>query len=238
MKRISSLAIGAAAAALALAGVSVIAQDKMPLRPSAKGNWGAAIAASDGGHLLGNPEAPLKLVEYMSYTCSHCAEFAQQGEGAIKLVYVPTGKVSFEIRHLLRDPVDLTATLLTHCGETRKFAANHAAIILRQDEWFAKARAATQAQRARWQFGTNASRRQAIASDLGFDDIMEKRGYRRADINRCLADETKAESLAETSMRDIETHGLQGTPSFLINGKLLDGVHAWAPLQKALDSRL
>lgn len=231
MTSYTKLVAMAGAVALAASGGATLAQK------AKKQNWLVTVAENDNGHRLGNPEAETKLVEYMSYTCDHCATFAREGEGAIKLAYVPTGKVSFEIRHLLRDPLDLTAALLTHCGAPNKFMQNHAAIMLKQDEWFAAARKTTQAQRSRWQFGSNAARRQAIASDLGFYDIMERRGYSRADLNRCLADEAKARELAETSVRDVQTYGLTGTPSFVINGELLDGVHAWKPLQAELDKR-
>ena len=191
------------------------------------------LQASDDGHLFGNPEAEKKLIEFMSYTCSHCAEFARKGDAAIKLSYVPTGKISYEVRHLIRDPVDLTAALLTHCGDEKKFGGNHEAIMYRFDEWMDKARNATQAQRSRWQFGTNSARFQAIASDLDFYEIMETRGYRRADLDRCLSDEAKAKALADTSAADVAKYQLTGTPSFVLDGKLLEA-HDWPSLEKRL----
>ena len=198
-------------------------------------NWSAMVDDDDNGHLLGNPEAKTRLVEYMSYTCSHCAEFARTGDAAIRMMLIPRGKISYEIRHLLRDPVDLTAALLTHCGNAEKFIGNHEAILSRQDEWLERARKATQAQRTRWSFGTNAARFRAIASDLGFYDIMENRGYDRPELDRCLADEPKATALAETSQRDIADFKLQGTPSFVLDGTLLDGVYDWKALAPMLD---
>lgn len=226
---------------LALAALSVAAgaaQQKAAKPKSAAiqaENWAAAVEARDNGHLLGNPEAKSKLVEYMSYTCSHCAEFTRTGDLAIKLFLVPKGNVSFEIRHLLRDPIDLTATLLTHCGEPEKFLGNHEAIMTRQTEWMETARKATQAQRTRWNFGTNAARWRAIASDLGFYGIMEARGYSRAALDRCLADQTKATALAETSARDVGALSLPGTPSFVLDGKLLEGVHSWDALKPVIE---
>lgn len=222
-------------AALALVGASTLAlganaQERL-MKPG--GNWAGMLQASDGGHLFGNPEAEKKLIEFMSYTCSHCAEFARKGDAAIKLSYVPTGKISYEVRHLIRDPVDLTAALLTHCGDEKKFGGNHEAIMYRFDEWMAKARNATQAQRSRWQFGTNSARFQAIASDLDFYEIMETRGYRRADLDRCLSDEAKAKALADTSAADVAKYQLTGTPSFVLDGKLLEA-HDWPSLEKRL----
>lgn len=222
----------AAAAALA---VGATAQDK-PLLPGSekKGNWGGMVTETKGGHLIGNPDAEGKLVEYMSYTCSHCAEFARTGEGAIKLLYVPTGKISYEIRHLIRDPIDLTAALAAQCGEPAKFPANHEALILKHPEWMAKARSMTQAQMARWKFGSFASRAQAIASDLDFYEIMEARGYSRTKLDQCLTDEAEARAIAEQSQADIETFALQGTPTFLMGGKKLQA-HDWQSLQPILD---
>ena len=224
------------AAALASLGAVSSAQPAKKKSPAvAAENWAAAVEARDSGHLFGNPEAKTKLVEYMSYTCSHCAEFARAGDPVIKLFLVPKGDVSYEIRHLLRDPIDLTAALLTHCGEPEKFLGNHEAIMRAHPEWMETARKATQAQRTRWSFGTNAARWRAIASDLGFYAIMEDRGYSRPALDKCLADQAKANTLAETSARDVGALSLPGTPSFVLDGKLLDGVHSWDALKPVIE---
>lgn len=235
--RVAAPLAAAAVAALAVSAAAAPARKRLAAvtTQGQTGNWATAVTARDSGHLLGNPEAETKLVEYMSYTCSHCAEFAHTGDAAIRLFLIPKGDVSFEIRHLLRDPIDLTAALLTHCGTPDKFMANHEAIMGKHGEWMAAARKTSQAQRTRWNFGTNVARWRAIASDLGFYDIMETRGYSRTQLDRCLADQAKATTLAETSQRDVEALGLQGTPSFVLNGKLLAGVHDWASLKPVLE---
>ena len=235
MSRKTSLFAGLLVAAASTFALGASAQGGPPVKG---GNWAGMVAETSGGHLLGNPKAETKLVEYMSYTCSHCASFSRTGDAALKLLYVPSGRMSFEIRHLVRDPVDLTAVLLTHCGEAKKFPGNHEAFMARHDAWMAKARNTTQAQRARWQFGSLGARFQAIASDLDFYDIMEARGYSRVAADKCLADEAKANALAEGSRADIEAHGISGTPSFMLNGELLDGTHAWEDLQPQLDKAL
>lgn len=225
-----------ALAAIGSLALGASAQDKPAA--AAKGNWTTMVTETDGGHLLGNPDAKTKLVEFMSYTCSHCAHFAQEGDGAIKLVYVPTGRMSFEIRHLVRDPVDLTAAMLTHCGDAKKFPLNHQAFMSKHAGWMEKARNTTQAQRSRWQFGTLGARLQAIASDLDFYEIMESRGYGRAEVDKCLTDEVKANQIAEASRADVTTYQLRGTPSFVLDGQLLDGTHSWADLRPKLDDAL
>ena len=225
---------------LALLGVGTLAlsasAQERPILPG--GNWGSMLAETDGGHLFGNPDADRKLIEFMSYTCSHCATFARNGEGAIKVAYVPSGRISYEIRHLIRDPVDLSAALLTHCGDASKFGGNHEAIMYRYDEWIEKARKTTQAQRSRWQFGSLSARFQAIASDLDFYDIMKTRGYERAEIDQCLTDEAKASALADRSAADAERYGITGTPSFVLDGELLEGTHDWSALEPQLADAL
>ena len=223
-------------AAASILAVGAIAQGTAPKKAERnQGNWGTTVTETRGGHLIGNPQAEGRLVEYMSYTCSHCAEFARTGEGAIKLLYVPTGKVSYEIRHLIRDPIDLTAALAAQCGEPAKFPGNHEALILKHDEWMAKARKATQAQMSRWRFGSFGSRAQAIASDLDFYDIMESRGYSRSALDQCLTDEGKAKAIANQSQADVEQFALRGTPTFIMGGKTLDA-HDWTSLQPFLDT--
>lgn len=231
---LSSRMAAFALASASLLAVGVTAHGTTPAKPAAKGNWGATVTEVNGGHLIGNPNAKGRLVEFMSYTCSHCADFARSGDGAIKLLYVPTGKVSYEIRHLIRDPIDLTAALAAQCGPTAKFPRNHEALMHKHDEWMAKARTATQAQRARWNFGTFAARAQAIASDLDFYEIMQARGYSRVQLDQCLTDEAKARQIANQSNADVAQYGLRGTPTFLMDGKLIDA-HNWATVQPYLD---
>ncbi len=201
-------------------------------------NWAVTVSETPAGHLIGNPEAETKLAEYVSYTCSHCASFAREGDPLLKMVYVRSGKVSVEIRHLLRDPIDLTAAMLTHCGATEKFAQNHSAFMLKQDEWFPIAVNSTQAQRNRWSVPDRAAARRAIASDLNFYEIMESRGYSRIEVDRCLADSAKESELIQASRADAQRLGISGTPSFAINDQLLDGVHRWQELQVELDARI
>jgi protein-disulfide isomerase len=79
----------------------------------------------DGGHMLGDPKAPLHLVEYMSYTCPHCAHFEAEGVPTLRLTMVSSGKGTLEIRHFLRDPVDMAVALLTNCVPANKFFFLH-----------------------------------------------------------------------------------------------------------------
>ena len=223
--RIVRIAVIAAAALLSLAAT----------RPA--GNWNARIAVTPAGsHLIGNPAAALRLVEFLSYTCSHCAQFERAASDPLRLFYVTSGRLSLEVRHLVRDPIDLTVAMLTNCGPPGKFVQNHTTFLRRQDTWLARANNAGAAQQARWSTGDALARRRAIADDFGFYPIMQTRGYDRPAVDRCLADEAVARQLAEQTRAAVSL-GVQGTPSFALNDELLAGTHDWAALQVHLKAR-
>src|SRR3546814_11806799 len=85
-------------------------------------NWNTTVVEINQGHVIGNPEAENTLAEYISYTCPLCAQFANQGDPVIKLALIHPGELKLEVRHLLRDPVDLTAAMLAHCGDASRSA--------------------------------------------------------------------------------------------------------------------
>jgi protein-disulfide isomerase len=200
-------------------------------------NWLNTVSVSpNGGHLLGNPGAPVKLVEYISYTCPHCAHFQRQSEVAMRLAYIQSGKVQVEVRHLIRDPIDMTVAMLTNCGAPSRFFANHNLFLLNQDRWIGRMADATAAQRARWITGDNGARMRAIASDYGFYAMMEQRGYDRPTLDRCLADMPTANRIAAQTV-EAGKLGVQGTPGFLLNGVLLAGTYDWQALNLQLEAR-
>ncbi len=223
-----ALTLASSVTALSLAG-EASAQSK-------KVNWNLQIERKDSAHLIGNPNASAKLTEYVSYTCGHCATFAAEGDPRLKLVYIPTGRVSVEVRHVIRDPVDWTVAVLAHCGEAKKFPLNHSTFMAQQDKWLSKTSTATQAQRTRWQNSDRTAARRAIASDLGLDTIMLGRGYSRIEIDRCLADNDAARTLAIQSIGEAKRMGVSGTPSFALNGQLLEGTHNWPSLYERLEA--
>ncbi|MCC6827165.1 MAG: thioredoxin domain-containing protein [Novosphingobium sp.] len=216
-------------AAIALAAVLSIA---------AHPNWTATIAVTPAGsHVLGNPAAPVKVVEYVSYTCSHCADFQRQSDTAMRLGYVGPGKVSVEVRHFIRDPIDLTVAMLANCGDPKNFFYNHNAFLVSQEGWMQHAQSATAAQKQRWTTGPTPARLRAIAGDFGFYAVLERRGITRTAQDRCLADEAMMRRIVG-QMSNGQDLGVEGTPSFLLNGELLAGTHDWQSLELQIKARL
>lgn len=227
--------------ALALVAGAALAQTKPAAKPAAKPparNWNIAIAETPQGHQLGNPAAKVKLTQFVSYTCPHCAAFEAQADASLRLAFIATGKGSVEVRNFVRDPVDLTAALLTNCGPADKFFLNHAAFMRSQAAWIAPLASPTPAQRARWSGGAFAQRTRAIAKDFGFYRIMQTRGYTALQVDKCLADEALAQRLATSTEEAATTLFVTGTPSFAIDGVVLTGTHSWGALRPQLDARM
>ena len=69
-------------------------------------------ATPEGGYRMGNPDAPIKLVEYGALSCSHCAEFSEASAAELRDDFVASGRVSFEVRFFMLNALDVPATLL------------------------------------------------------------------------------------------------------------------------------
>ena len=216
-----------------------------PAKPRAKASlpvktdWNATVTRTpQGTHVLGNPAAKVRLTEFVSYTCSHCAQFHEEADGALRANFVAPGKAAVEVRHFVRDPVDLTVALLTNCGTPAKFFANHSAFMWGQTKWIGPLSNPSAAQAARWSSGTFAQRTKVIAKDFGFYSIMAGRGYTVQQVDKCLADQALADRLAADTDLAQRTLRVTGTPSFAIDGAVLAGTHNWDLLRPQLDARL
>lgn len=208
-------------------------------KPVSRANWVAAGSlTAEGNHLLGNPAAPLRLVEFVSYTCPHCSHFEVESEAQLKIGMVAPGKGAIEVRNFVRDPIDMTVALLTNCVPANRFFPLHTAFMRNQATWIVHATKSSEAQRQRWTTGPFAARTRAIASDFKFYEFMAARGMDRTAVDRCLANEALAKKLAAQTDEAMDKYFVSGTPSFMIEGVLLAGTHDWASLKPQLEARL
>lgn len=224
--------------ALALFGAASLSAAPKPARAPAA-NWNTVVTrTAQDTHLLGNPAAKVKLVEFISYTCPHCAHFEQQAEAQLRLGFVAGGKGSIEVRNFVRDPIDMTVALLTHCGPPSKFFMNHTAFLRSQSKWIVPYEDPSPSQRQRWFSGDFKTRTRYIAADFHLYDIMASRGYDRTTIDKCLADEALARRLAKSTDDAADKDFVPGTPSFMLDGVLLTGTNTWDALRPQIEARL
>lgn len=193
--------------------------------------WDTKLSRTPAGnHLIGNPAAKVRLVEFISYTCPHCAHYAHDSKGPLLTGPVRQGKVAVEMRPFFRNVIDVPATLLAQCGPDSKFAGNHHAILAAQSSWL---KTPSEDVQKRWSTLEFAPRMKAVAQDMGLYKLMLGRGYAPAQLDQCLANRPLAQKLAGQTEEASTKLGVQGTPSFMINGKLQE-VYDWNSLQPLL----
>jgi protein-disulfide isomerase len=220
-----------AVAALALAGATP------PAKPAAP-RWSATVSTSDiGAFVVGKPDAKVRLIEYFSYTCSHCADFTRLSAVPLKSLYIDKGLVVFEYRNLVRDPVDMTAALLARCGGGKAFAGNHQAIFGAQKTWLGKVQKAPKATITTWYQGGLGERAKKIAAYTGLGALMRARGYTAAQLDTCMDDGVAQAELEGMTNLAFNADGVRGTPTFFINGREA-GVTQWPALKTPLDAAI
>ncbi len=200
------------------------------------GTWVSTVTRTDRGHVIGNPAAKEKLIEFISYTCSHCADFAARGEPPLEIVLLAPGKMTLEVRPRLRNGLDITATLLANCGNPAGFKARHQALMINQAVWLGKARAAPATQQQLWERADKAGRMNA-ASALGLTALLAERGQSKAELDACVSNDAAAAKLIANDEADGAEFGVNSTPSFAMDGKLLADVHNWAALYPVLSAK-
>lgn len=209
-----------------------------PAAKPAAHDWTAVSYLPTGAIVRGNPAAKVKLVEFISYTCPHCAHFNAEASPVLAASYVKSGKVQVEVRPFFRNVLDVTASLLAHCGPADRFLGNHDAILASQEKWMAPAQSPTSEQIARWSDPDFAKRMKNISDDLGLTQLMTGRGYTQEQLGACLADKPLAQKMADMTERGATFYKVTGTPSFLINEKLQADAYSWQALRPAIDKAL
>ncbi len=205
------------------------------VKPPAGSDWITTVAETpDGGMRMGNPNAPIKLVEYGSMSCSHCAEFSEKSAEVLKANYISSGKVSYELRNYVRDPMDLTATLLARCGGPGPFFPLAEQMFADQANWFTKIQAITPADQQALAALPPAQQFAKFATIIGLDGFVRQRGISAQKASACLANTAETEKLVKMRDRANTEFNLSGTPTFLINGQVVPETTTWESLEPKL----
>ena len=194
-------------------------------------DWSAiARPTPAGSYVIGAPTAPLKLVEYASYTCPHCAHFTAESDAELTPL-IRSGRVSLEVRHVVRDGLDLAAALVARCGGPARFARLHRAVFAGQSAWLERGSAYAAANESSLRLYPVMGQFRALADGSGLLAIGRANGLSAAELDRCFADQVAADRL--TDMTAALPREVTGTPAFYLNGKLLPA-SGWAQLRPLL----
>ena len=246
----SALTIAAAALALLVAGCNrggdnVIAppasgQKIAPVKPPTGGDWTQMVSeTADGGYRTGNPNAPVRLLEYGSFGCPHCAEF--EGEAAEPLKgYIRSGRVSWEFRSLHIFPFDPAVSLLMRCHGSEAYFLLKQQLYASQPDWEAKFQQWAQQKSVQDQIQQMApqQRLKPLIAAAGLDEFFRQRGMPEANIDACLADTKGLQRVLDVSQRGSTDFGVEGTPTFFINGIKVSNTGTWPQLEPQLKRAL
>lgn len=195
------------------------------------GDWSQVVSQTeDGGFRMGNPDAPVKLVEYASMTCPHCATFSEEATADLRDKYVRSGQVSWEFRNFLLGAPDVAMSVVSRCQPPAAFFRTIDQMFSQQRE-FLEAIEEQEAQRIQPLPPEQQIAPLARAMDL--DTFFARRGMPEARFNECLADRAAIQRLTDMTSRAVSEFQVQGTPTFFINGEKQD-VSEWDALEPRL----
>jgi protein-disulfide isomerase len=178
----------------------------------------AVHAAVPGEMTIGNAGAEVRLVEYASLTCGHCARFHGEAFPRLKAAYIDTGRIAFTLREFPTHPVPVAVAMFQLA---RAGGANAATYYERVAAIFGQ-------QRAILATGSNAGARDALLA-LG-------RGWGLSDAEMLAAMQDEAGAARVQAMvADGHGRGVSRTPSFVLNGQLLNTFPTFEALAGELD---
>ena len=168
-----------------------------------------------GDMVLGDPEAPIKIVEYASLTCPHCASFHADVLPQIKANYIDTGKARLVYRDFPLDKSALLAAAMARCAGRDRFFGFIDVLYRTQSSW-SRADKPTEAL--------------ARIGRLG--------GLKREEIDACLADEALLDRILSARIQGRKEFDIRSTPTFIVNGEKIVGAESYQRFKEVLDRML
>lgn len=181
----------AAAATIALAGLLPVAATAQDTATE------APVEITDFS--VGPADAKVQITEYASFTCPHCANFHATVWPQLKTDYIDTGKVRFTYREVYFDRYGLWAAMIARCGGEMRYFGIVDMLFEKQQDWAASDDPNVVVGNLR-----------QIGKVAGMDD---------ATMDACMKDGAKAEAMVAQFEANMEADGIEGTPSFIINGE-------------------
>tara|TARA_Y100000741_G_scaffold147149_1_gene111022 strand:+ start:64 stop:675 length:612 start_codon:yes stop_codon:yes gene_type:complete len=151
---------------------------------------------------IGDPDAPITIIEYASMSCSHCADFHNNTLEDLKTEYIDTGKVRFVFRDFPFNYPALAGSMILRCiPKNVRYDYMNALYKLQKN----------------WVDGDHANIRAELYK------IMQSGGMQKDEFDTCLADINLENELLEGVMNAQNEFKIRSTPSFIVNGVLYSG---------------
>ncbi len=152
-----------------------------------------------GDRVLGKATAPVTVIEYVSLTCPHCANFQKTLFPRVKKEFIDTGKVRYIVREFPIGHMSGAAAIVNRCAPEDKYFFLLNQFLTRQPEWVS----------------------QEVRPDAIYA-VAKSSGMTRETFDKCLSNQTIIDGLTEVKQRGRQ-FGVIGTPTFFINGRKAQG---------------
>jgi protein-disulfide isomerase len=195
--------------------VSAILVSPMPVQATAPHQLLAdaqtVLALSKDDRILGNPDAPITIVEYASLTCPHCAHFTNDVLPELKKKWIDTGKAKLVLRDYPLDEPALRAAMIARCAPPDRFYAYTDMFFGSQEKWV-----------------TARDYRDALAR------LVKLGGMSREEFDNCLKNTALENKIVEGRLIASKELDVNSTPTFFINGTKFTGAPTVEEFDKAL----
>ena len=184
---------------------------------SLEANEASVLKIKDNDFVIGDKDAPITIIEYASMSCSHCASFHNSTLNDLKTEYIDTGKVRFVFRDFPFNYPALLGSMMMRCipNEVRYDYMN--ALYLLQKSWVVR---------------ENATTMQELYK------IMQSGGMTKNEFDACYSDEQLENEILEGVIAAQKEFNIRSTPSFLVNGKLIEGNKSIKEFRQIIDKIL
>lgn len=190
------------------------------------------VVTPENGVQIGNPNARVKVVAYMSMACPECAAFVERSDERLFLGLVRRGVVSVEYRPFVSNGFDLAATMVARCASPRLYFDLTHALLGNQPRWMGRMQGLSDAQRNELRGLPQLAAMQRLATWLELDQIAARNGLPAAQLRTCLADQAGLDRIAALQT-GAQALGITRAPSFIVNGQLTDA-HDWPALERLI----
>jgi protein-disulfide isomerase len=163
-----------------------------------------------GDNSLGSADAPVTIIEYASMTCPHCAHFYETTYPELKSKYIDTGKVRFIFREFPLDQLAAAGSMLARCAGKEKYFPLIETLFAQQKDWVVQ---------------------KPLEPLLA---IAKQAGFTQQSFEECLANQQILTGIEESRTRASTKFGVNSTPTFFINGKIIRGGLSAEELDKQL----
>ncbi|TVR82502.1 MAG: DsbA family protein [Rhodospirillales bacterium] len=165
--------------------------------------------------VLGDPDAPVTLIEFSSLTCPHCATFHVETLPRIKAAYVDTGKVRLVYHDFPLDPLALAAAMTARCVPPERYFGFLEMLYANQAQW---------------------ARSQDPLREL--EQMGRLAGLSPTGLRECLNDQALLNTIRSRQAEAERQHDITSTPSFVINGSKLVGAQPFERFEQAIEQAL